>query len=371
MSANPTVLFSGALGGLHNVKYAYLQAVQQDYGFNPLFVPHLPSDYNLLRGAGLPVASPKHDLEREIRNASAIVLEDFAHKGGFGNHSLAGKPIIQLWHGIPLKKIGFPEIESGVNMIPEKAQYLANQYSGYAAVPSTSPWMTQELFSKVFRAESFPELGFARNDILLRSPTRNDMLGVDAELYARLVRHRKNGGTVVVYMPTFRDTGGNFLNENAIVVREADAFCARHNILFLAKFHPNFRMESFSELPNFIVYDSQQDIYPVLRLADALLTDYSSIYFDYLLLDRPLLFYAYDKEHYLTRNRELFFDYESVTPGLHVASQAELFEALLRTLVHKEDAFATERRALCAQAFTHHDAQASHRLCCHIRDNFL
>lgn len=369
--ANPSVLFAGAIGGLHNVKYAYLQAVSQDYGFNPLFVPHWTADYELLRGSGLPVVSPHQDVLREVDKAACIVLEDFAHKGAFGQNSLQGKPVVQLWHGIPLKKIGFPEIDSGVNMTPEKAQYLARQYSGYAAVPSTSPWMTHELFGKVFKADAFPELGFARNDILLRPPTRNDMLGVDTDLYARLVRHRKSGGTVVVYMPTFRDTGGDFLNDHALMAVEVDAFCRHHNILFLTKFHPNIRVEGFSGLKNFVVYDSQKDIYPVLRLADTLLTDYSSIYFDYLLVDRPLLFFPYDKEKYLTCDRELFFDYESMTPGLHVHSQEALFEALVKTLIHHEDPCAVERRALCDKAFTYKDALAAHRVCSYVRDTFL
>lgn len=370
MSPQPTVLFAGSLGGLQNVKYAYLQAVTQDYGFQPLFVTHA-ADYALLCRAGLPALHPRQELSHEIAGASAIVLDNFVPHTSLGHHDVRGRPILQLWHGIPLKKIGFPEITSSVNMHEEKARYLAEQYSGYAAVPSTSPWVTKALFSTVFQAAAFPELGFARNDILLRPPTKHDMLGVDAHIYARCVRHRKQGGTVAVYMPTFRDTGGHFLEDKVVDPVALDIFCHRHNILFLAKFHPGIPVKAFCTLENFVVYNSQQDIYPVLRHVDVLITDYSSIYFDFLLVNKPLIFFAYDKEKYLSRDRELFFDYESITPGQHVRTQDELWAALRKILIDKEDAHAHERQALCDKAFTHKDAQSAHRVCCYLRDTLL
>lgn len=378
-STRPVVLFVGKVGGLCNVKYAFLQSQAQDYGFDSCLVPSSGDDHQLLRASGLPVAYPC--TPELLNSAAAFVVDDFPHKSALGelvsadpstgepapdSSFFAGRPVIQLWHGIPLKKIGFPEIASAVNMNSEKALYLQRQYAGYACVPSTSPWMTEELFSRVFRAAEFPNLGFARNDILLRPPTHHDMLGVDQELYLDLVRHRKGGGKVVVYMPTFRDTGGNFLEDGVLDPFALEAFCLRHKIIFLTKFHPNIDVPAFRKLRAFMVCDSACDIYPLLPLADTLLTDYSSVYFDYMLLDRPLLFFDYDKDKYLTKDREMFFDYESMTPGLHCHTQEELLAALLRTLHCGEDPHASTRRELCARAFTHQDALASHRICCHI-----
>lgn len=367
--SRPSVLFAGSLGGLLNVKYAYLQAQRDDYGFEPIFVPQGREELALLHGAALPTLG-RCSLE-DVRKAAVVVVEDFPHKSALGAFALDASTVLQLWHGIPLKKIGFPEIASTVNMTPDKARYLEVQYSGYAAVPSTSPWMTDELFSHVFRAGDFPVLGFARNDILLRTPVQRDMLGADTGMYAMLMRHRKAGGTVAVYMPTFRDTGGSFLEDKAMDPLALDAFCARHKILFLAKFHPNLQVEAFRKLNNFVVYDSRKDIYPLLPLADALVTDYSSVYFDYMLLNRPLIFFPYDKEKYLRLDRELFYDYESMTPGVHVRTQDALHDALLRACTEHEDPHAEARRALCAKAFTYKDAHASHRVCCYIRDHLL
>lgn len=368
-SSRPLVLFAGRLGGMLNVKYSYLQAVRGDYGFSPCFAPQTREDLELLQTAGLPFL--RRCTADDIARAAAIVIESFPHESALSDSPVDKGRVLQLWHGIPLKKIGFPEIASSVNMNAEKTRYLEQQYSGYAAVPSTSPWVTDELFSKAFKARDFPELGFARNDILMRPATQRDMLGVDAAIYARLARHRRDGGKIVVYMPTFRDTGGNFLEDGAMDPMLLDRLCARHNLIILAKFHPYVPVASFSKLQNFVIYDSHKDIYALLPLVDALVTDYSSIYFDFLITDKPLIFFPYDKEKYLSKDRELFYDYEAMTPGVHVRTQDALLEALLRTCLAGEDPHADARRGLRDRAFARIDAEASHRVCCYIRDRLL
>ncbi len=58
--------------------------------------------------------------------------------------------------------------------------------------------------------------------------------------------------------------------------------------------------------PNIVLMNPKSDAYPLLSLCDALLTDYSSIYFDFLLLDRPMIFYPYDFEDYVTKTGSSF-----------------------------------------------------------------
>jgi CDP-glycerol glycerophosphotransferase len=278
--------------------------------------------------------------------------------------------MIQLWHGIPLKKIGFPETESGVNMNSEKAASLRADYSACQTVASTSAWVTERLFSKVFKADAFLELGYPRNDILLRAPEKNDLLNVDAECYAAVRRHRKAGGKVVAYMPTFRDTGLDFVDEKGRFVLDPQklaAFANAHKTLFLLKLHPYVDDRRLSAIPGVLRCPSHQDIYPLLPLADALVTDYSSVYMDYLLLNRPIHFFAYDQQRYCTQDRELFFPYEDMTPGPLARSQEELLAHLHAGLVLGQDAHEQERLALRAKLFAHVDACASQRICEHIR----
>lgn len=352
-----------------NVKYAYMQAVAQDYGFAPLFAA-TSQDHALLQAASLPAECSRSALLQAVAEARCIVLDNFPIHSALQGISLEGKRLLQLWHGIPLKKIGFPELESAVNMNPDKARFLEANYSGMAAVPSTSPWMTQTLFGRAFRAEDFPVLGFPRTDVLLRLPNKRDMLGADVGLYAALTRHRKGGGKVMVYMPTFRDTGGDAISDGALDPAALNHFCRRNNILLLLKFHPLVPVEAIRQLEGLVVHASAQDIYPLLPLTDALITDYSSIYFDYMLVDKPLLFFPYDKEKYLTHDREMFFDYESVTPGAHVRDMDSLMAAMLHVAAG-EDSHAEERRTLRDTLFTYQDARAAHRVCAYIGERLL
>jgi CDP-glycerol glycerophosphotransferase len=114
-------------------------------------------------------------------------------------------------------------------------------------------------------------------------------------------------------------------------------------------------------------YPSHQDIYPLLPLADALVTDYSSVYMDYLLLNRPVYFFAYDQQRYCAQDRELFFPYEDMTPGPIANTQEDLLAHLHAGLVLGRDAHEQERLALREKLFTHVDARASQRICEHIR----
>ena len=366
------VVFLGRAGGrlMDNVKYLYLHACAHSYAFDPFFFTTHQDEYKLLKNAGLPVIRLDARGIKILTAAGVLVMDDQpvhqaeAYLLGQGAHK------IQLWHGIPLKKIGFPEADSGVNMSPEKAENLRANYSACETVVSTSAWVTERLFSKVFKADGFLEPGYPRNDILLRAPEKNDLLNVDAECYALARRHRKAGGRIVAYMPTFRDTGRDFADENGRFVlqpQELAEFAGAHKVLFLFKLHPYVDDRRLSAIPGVVRYPSHQDIYPLLPLADALITDYSSVYMDYLLLDRPIHFFAYDRRRYCTQDRELFFPYEDMTPGPIAGTQRELLAELHASLVLGQDAWQEARLALRGKLFTHVDACASQRICEHIR----
>ena len=366
------VVFLGRAGGrlMDNVKYLYLHACAKGYGFNSFFFTRHQDEYELLKNAGLPVITLDARGVKILASAGAVVMDDQpvhhpeAYLLGQGAHK------IQLWHGIPLKKIGFPEVDSGVNMTAEKAESLRANYSACETVASTSPWVTERLFSNVFKADSFPELGYPRNDILLRAPEKNDLLNADAECYALVKRHRKAGGKVVAYMPTFRDTGLDFVDESGQIVlqpQELAEFTKAHDVLLLLKLHPYVEDGRLFAIPGVVRYPSRRDIYPLLPLTDALVTDYSSVYMDYLLLNRPIHFFAYDRRRYCAQDRELFFPYEDMTPGPIARTQRELLTNLRAGLISGQDGHERERLALREKLFTHTDACASQRICEHIR----
>jgi CDP-glycerol glycerophosphotransferase len=110
---------------------------------------------------------------------------------------------------------------------------------------------------------------------------------------------------------------------------------------------------------NILCYDAICDIYPALSLFDVLITDYSSIYFDYLLLNRPIIFFPYDYESYIAKDKELLFDYLQITPGPVCKSQDEVEKALLEIDTYE---FAKKRKEISELVFDYHDSDASTRL---------
>lgn len=368
-------LFFGRAGGyfIDNVKYFYIYCVQNRPEMNCFFVSFDKKEVDKLRQQNLP-ALWLNDPEALslLAKASLVISDDFSWKTNEQLWAILSEAVsIQLWHGIPLKAIGFPEIKSTVNMNPAKAEHLTFAYSGYNTVVSTSPYFTEHAFGKAFKANEFVESGYPRNDVLLRRPGKYDMINADSELYMEMVKFRKSGGKVIFFMPTFRDTGGGPFEDGAIDLGRLSRFCQQNGILFVCKFHPYLSIGSVEMPPNIVLMDPKSDAYPLLNLCDALLTDYSSIYFDFLLLDRPIIFYAYDLEDYISKNRELLFDFEEMTPGKTVTNENDLYSAFETIVVKKEDTYSEKRRRLKELSFTHCDGKSSERLAKHIMERYL
>ena len=129
--------------------------------------------------------------------------------------------------------------------------------------------------------------------------------------------------------------------------------------------HPFSNDYILDQLDNIGMISNNSDIYPLLPLFDCMITDYSSLYMDYLHLMRPILFFPYDKADYETRLREFQFEYDAMTPGPKCFTQGELLDNLQRIFT-APDAYAKERKRLRNLAFSHHDALASARTAEHI-----
>lgn len=362
------VIFAGRVSGrfLDNVKYLFAHCVAQSKKLTCFFLTHDPSEYKTLSALGLPtLLFPQDESLQLLARASVVVSDDFWWK----THSpayplLKDCKTLQLWHGVPLKKIGFPEIESGINMTPDKAAHLEFGYSGYDGVVSTSPWATRETFGKVFRAAAFHETGYPRNDVLLRVPgslTKIDMVNVDVQLYGTLKGLRKQGRRTIFFMPTFRDTGGDPFSDKALDLAAMSRFAAENNAEWVLKFHPYLTVTVPPGIPHVHGCQAQSDPYPLLAQCDVLCTDYSSIYIDYMLLDRPLVFFPYDFDKYVSQDRELFFDFHAFAPGPDCRDQESLFRALADALAG-DDPRREDRNALCDTLFTHRDDKACERL---------
>ena len=106
-------------------------------------------------------------------------------------------------------------------------------------------------------------------------------------------------------------------------------------------------MNEKSELSNYDnvidITSADYDLQELLFSADILITDYSSCYLDYLLLNRPIIFYNYDYDTYLINDRELYFDYEEITPGIKVHESDKLIAAIKKSINYPQE-YARDRQ---------------------------
>lgn len=242
------------------------------------------------------------------------------------NNSFApgkGQTVVNLWHGTPLKDI---------SMLREGVFKYRDSFSYVLAASDEVGGLIKRTFGCDDR--QILTLGYPRNDWL--SPGRDALaaMGIDKSAYA----------LTVMWMPTFRkssvigradsDIGFPILNRENI--REFDAFLKARNILVLIKPHPAADTEAFlsSGCANIRLFTNSDlaargvQAYQLLSCCDALLTDYSSVYFDFLLTGRPVVFAFDDYDSYKSRIGFFFEDPLSVMPGPKVYMLSELCGAL-------------------------------------------
>lgn len=262
---------------------------------------------------------------------------------------------VNFWHGIPLKNIQGVKNNSlsraggkygGARLLFNKV-FNPREVFSYDRVLSPSRYVVDYSFSSAFDlpAECFLLSGYPRNDIFLKSGLELDrhIEKYDEDLLP-ILEWVKDKGKVFMYMPTWRDTDEDFVKLSGIDFDDLNSRLARLGACLLLKMHPNTKIDlsRLSGMSNILVVESKSDVYPLMNYVDFLITDYSSIYFDFLLLDRPIIFFCFDMESYLDSCRDLYFDYDDVSPGVKAYSYEELCRAL--EMVDRDDwAFERER----------------------------
>lgn len=344
-----------------NAKYLFLHFATSRPDIKPCYLTLNRQVFKELQAAGLPTALfPEEPALRALAGAQVVVVDDFHYRLHGMELFTKGAKIVQLWHGVGFKKIGFLEAASTINLDQEKREYLRRMYSGYDAVISTSPFYTKNLFETSFAAEEIWETGYPRNDVLLRRLDKYDLLGSDPKLYASL-RTMHNELCTCLYAPTFRDDQGDPFQHGALDLASLSEFLEQQCIALFIKMHQFSKRYDVKNLPNVHIIPNELDIYPLLPCFSCMITDYSSIYMDYLLLQRPVIFFPYDQEDYYLRLREFQFDYNDMTPGPKCMTQKELHQALQQAAAGAAD-WKQQRQSVRDMAFCFHDADASSRV---------
>lgn len=173
---------------------------------------------------------------------------------------------------------------------------------------------------------------------------------------------------VIFYLPTFRSGykgrvegifTGELFNLDKVDYEKINSFLKDQNILLVVKYHPNeleglsTGLEGFTNILSITdnyLEERELDLYELLPQSDMLITDYSSVYFDYLLLNKPIIFIPTDLEKYIEDRGILLEPYERWTPGPKVTAQKELQEAIIDEL--ENDNYLQERQELIKTFYT-------------------
>ncbi|MGP4024076.1 bifunctional glycosyltransferase/CDP-glycerol:glycerophosphate glycerophosphotransferase [Actinomadura sp. 3N407] len=247
-----------------------------------------------------------------------------------------GQVVVQTWHGTPLKRIGF-DIEDVQFANMRYLEKVAKEVPNWSYLISPNAFSTP-ILRRAFRYEGeIIETGYPRNDVLA-SPDR-DML-------AERVRERLGlppGKRAVLYAPTWRDDNyygpGKYRLDLRLDLERAAEVLGEDYVLLIRR-HPNV-VDTVPEVAGGFVRDvsGYPDIADLFLAADVLMTDYSSLMFDYANTGRPMLFFTYDLEHYRDELRGFYFDFEHEAPGPLLRTSDEVIEAL-RSIDEVADAYA-------------------------------
>ncbi|MFG2647351.1 CDP-glycerol glycerophosphotransferase family protein [Streptomyces sp. NPDC048436] len=236
---------------------------------------------------------------------------------------------IQTWHGSALKRMGFDEPSWKLRSKPQQdeQQRVLDRFDRFL-VRSEHDVRT---LAKALRLKEkvLLRVGYPRNDALVRTKRREDASGVRERGPLAAEFGIPEGKRVLLYAPTFRRHGGRHgrFELPFDVERFAEEFGDRY-VLLVRSHYLNHVVLPPSVRGRVIDVSAHHDVTPLYELADAMITDYSSVMFDYALLDRPMLFFTYDYEEYVHEGRGTYFDLRERAPGPVVDTEEELFGAL-------------------------------------------
>ena len=314
-----------------NAKYLFLYCSQKSE-INSYWITRNKELVSDLRNQGLQ-AFCKYSIKGLWLSISSKVYVYDSRTESINHWTSAGALKVNLWHGSPLKTI-----DRDIT-VKHNAFYIGNHTWGpkrYLVRMIMPEWFvvadlmisTSEkvkgYFNSAFGSKQIEVTGYPRNDIITNPNLYARYLGIEKKIMSSITTEK-----TILYVPTFRDTN-RFNRETPIDWKRLNNLMKENNTTFLIKLHRHdYSMVMKGSYGHIRVLDNESDMYPLFAKVDLLITDYSSIFFDFLLTDKPILFYPYDKDTYLTQDRSMYDDYDSVTPGYKAYDFEEFYHKLV------------------------------------------
>jgi len=223
---------------------------------------------------------------------------------------------LQTWHGTPLKKLALDMTEvhmHGTDTLKYKQEFRrATKKWDYLISPNA---YSTEIFRRAFDfTNEMVEAGYPRNDFLFTHNNEETINNIKKSCHIPLDKK------VILYAPTWRDDqyygSGKYKFDIQLDLTKMKQALGNDYVIILRMHYLVSENIDLSGYDGF-AYDlsTHEDIRELYLISDMLLTDYSSVFFDYANLKRPMIFYAYDIDSYRDKLRGFYFDFEARVPG--------------------------------------------------------
>ena len=237
-----------------------------------------------------------------------------------------GNVFLQTWHGTPLKKLVFDMDEvTTASPLYKKQFYIQTRSWDYLVAPNR---FSEEVFRHAFMYDGkMLETGYPRNDIL----HLEDKSGLTAEIKRELgIDEDKK---VILYAPTWRDDEFYASAQYKFTLKlDMDKLMRELGDEYVLLLRTHYFVVDNLDLSPYVgfAYNVSQynDIARLYLISDVLITDYSSVFFDYANLRRPMLFFTYDLEKYRSVLRGFYIDVEEELPGPMLFDTDEVLRAM-------------------------------------------
>ena len=226
--------------------------------------------------------------------------------------------LVQMYHGPgAFKKVALD--------LPNHSPIEKFYHEQYDAFICTSPDVSIHMETGFgLTPDKIKPLGYPRSDLLFNNKTE-----LEDEFYEQFPQFKDKN--IIVYLPTYRRYGEELLDfDYKINWQEFDNFLGKNNSVCLVKRHPlqiTYNLEVVPSDCKNIIDVLEFSYFPMIVASDVLITDFSSVFFDYLLLDKPIIFYCPDADEYLEKNG-LYLKFPDDLPGEYCENFDELLNAL-------------------------------------------
>ena len=299
-----------------------------------------------------------------IRSKIIFVQHSLAYEFGGSLFRLSfprKRIIINLWHAIAVKDLTHPKI--GIMTKGLEKELIKHHII-------TSSKADRINMQKIFysaKKENFWLTGLPRNDFLI---TREDKLPSAVKNDLKKLRKLTNNKKLIIYTPTYKETrvGGHYYQFHAEEREKLKEFLHKNNFILGLRYHKYNEPKELLKglIDNEFIIDVSSNIISninvLIREAEIIITDYSSVYIDAMYLNKPLISFAYDFDHYLTNQHGFFYEYNEVFPGKICSTFNELIEALEMSINGSELVSKQKYKDIYKLFFEYSDANNTQRV---------